>query len=422
MNDQKLDEARAMLQRGIDGRGADWDEHTDRLFRDTLQDAVGDKRSEQSVFRPMPGDGIGGFDRGDGGGIPREELRKFSLGRAIAAAATGDWRQAGFERELSDHVTKRGRKETRGGLNGFWWPISSDREQRDITIGTESADIMQTDFGEPIDLLINKMQVAAAGATVLTGLVGDRLYPKLTAAGTGGWVAESGAPSESTQTFGQVKLVPKTVIAYTDISRQTLLQSNFDMERFITRDLTRVLAIAFDLAALHGTGASNQPTGLIGISNIGDVAGGTNGAAPTWAHITSLEEEVSIDNGDFGKLAYITNPKVRRKLKTTLKNPSGTDGTFVWGGNDTPLNDYPTFVTNQVASNLVKGTSGAVCSAIFFGNWEEMLLGFWSDVDVLVDPYTGGTSGTVRVITYLTADIQVRHPESFAAIKDVLTT
>jgi hypothetical protein len=75
-----------------------------------------------------------------------------------------------------------------------------------------------------------------------------------------------------------------------------------------------------------------------------------------------------------------------------------------------------------VASNLVKGTSGAVCSAIFFGNWQELLIGMWSAIDILVDPYTGGTAGTVRVIAYLSADINARHPESFCEIVDALTT
>jgi HK97 family phage major capsid protein len=157
------------------------------------------------------------------------------------------------------------------------------------------------------------------------------------------------------------------------------------------------------------------------------VAGGTNGAAPTWAHIVALETEVAQDNAGVGALAYMTNTKVRGKLKTTEK-ASGT-GLFVWqdpanvapGMPGAPLNGYQAFVTNQVSSTLTKGTSSGVCSAIFFGNWAELFIGMWADLEILVDPYTSGTAGIVRLIALMNADLAVRHPESFACMKDALT-
>jgi hypothetical protein len=79
-------------------------------------------------------------------------------------------------------------------------------------------------------------------------------------------------------------------------------------------------------------------------------------------------------------------------------------------------------VSNQVSSALTKGTSSGVCSAIFFGNWSDLMIAFWSGVDILVDPYTAGLSGGVRVIAHQDCDVQVRHPQSFAAMLDALTT
>jgi HK97 family phage major capsid protein len=150
------------------------------------------------------------------------------------------------------------------------------------------------------------------------------------------------------------------------------------------------------------------------------VAGGTNGAAPTWDHIVKLETEVAVDNADIGALAYMTNPKVRGKLKATPRTATYGD-IMVWEGNDTPLNGYPAYVTNQVRSDLTKGTSSGVCSAIFFGNWNDLLIGMWGALDILVDPYSNSTSGTVRVVAFQDVDIAVRHPESFAAMLDALT-
>ena len=86
------------------------------------------------------------------------------------------------------------------------------------------------------------------------------------------------------------------------------------------------------------------------------------------------------------------------------------------------MNGYLAGCSNQVPSNLVKNASGAVCSAIVFGNWSDLVIGQWGALDILVDPYTGGTAGTVRVRVLQDVDTVVRHAESFAGILDALTS
>jgi hypothetical protein len=95
---------------------------------------------------------------------------------------------------------------------------------------------------------------------------------------------------------------------------------------------------------------------------------------------------------------------------------------MIWDKGAQPLNGYPAFVTNQVASNLVKGSSGAVCSAIFFGNWADLVYAFWAGLDVIVDPYTNSTSGDVLITSMQDVDVIVRRAESFAAMLDALTS
>ena len=215
-------------------------------------------------------------------------------------------------------------------------------------------------------------------------------------------------------------MTPKTVGAFTDMSRRLLMQSSIDVENFTRTDLATVLALAIDLASLHGSGSSNQPTGVAATSGIGSVAGGTNGLAPAWSHLVSLETEVSIDNADVNRLAYVTNAKVRGKLKQVEK--ASNTGLFLWADGAQPINGYPAYISNQVSSTLTKGSSSGVCSAIFFGNWADLIIGLWGGLDILVDPYTGSTAGTVRVVALQDVDIAVRHPESFAAMLDALTT
>ena len=356
-------------------------------------------------------------------GMSDQETRQYSLVRAMSAAASfalGDhraWERAGLEMEASRAVAEQLGREPQG----FFVPF--DIQRRDLNVGTASAggDLVETELLAEsfIDLLRNRMMVRQAGATVLSGLNGDIAIPRQTGGATAYWVAESGAPTESQQTVDQVALSPETVGAFTDYSRRLLIQSSIDVEQFVRGDLAAILALAIDLAALHGAGASNEPQGIENVSGIGSVAGGANGAAPTWGNIVDLETEVAIDNADVGRLAYITNARVRGKLKQTEK--AASTGLWVWMDRNPPLNGYNAHVTNQVRSNLTKGT-GTNLSAIFFGNWADLILAFWSGLDILVDPYTGSTSGTVRIVALQDVDIAVRHAESFAAMLDADTT
>jgi HK97 family phage major capsid protein len=360
-------------------------------------------------------------------GMGEKELKQYSIVRAINAmiefrkGKANAWETfAPFEAETSRAVADRLKKSPQG----FFVPEDVLNEKRDLNIGSVAAGgyFKATEQMSMIEMLRNRLLLGDAGATVITGLVGDVAFPKQTAGGTAYWVAEGSAPTESQQAIGQVAMSPKTVAGWTDYTRKLMLQASISVENFVRSDLVAILSRAVDLAGLHGSGSSNQPTGVAATSGIGSVAGGTNGAAPTNVHITQLEREVSIDNADVGSLKYLTNPKVRYKLKNTLFTATYGDR-FVWGeSREQPLNGYPALVSNQVSSTLTKGSASGVCSAIFFGNWAELLLGFWSGIDILVDPYSLSTTGSHRVVAFQDVDVAVRHAESFAAMLDALTT
>jgi hypothetical protein len=42
-----------------------------------------------------------------------------------------------------------------------------------------------------------------------------------------------------------------------------------------------------------------------------------------------------------------------------------------------------------------------------------MVMGMWSGLDLMVDPYAGATAGTVRVIAHQDLDVAVKQPASF---------
>lgn len=341
-------------------------------------------------------------------GMSEKETRSYSFLRALHALANPTDRKAqeaaGFEREVSEAaVSKLGR-----AAQGLIVPydVLVTPQQRDLTVGTSTAGghTVATNLlaGSFIDLLRKRMVMSALGATTLNGLVGNIAIPRQTSGATAYWVAESGAPTESAQAFDQVTMSPKTVGAFTDYSRKLLLQSSIDVENFVRVDLAKQIGLEIDRVSLYGTGSSNQPTGIKSTSGINTKDFGA--AAAAFAEIVAMETEVAADNADIGTLAYLVNARGRGALKTTEK--ASNTAQFIWGV-DNMVNGYRCEVSNQV-----EGTAGST-EDHFFGNWADLLIGFWSGLDLTVDPYTGSTSGTVRVVALQDVDVAVRHPESF---------
>lgn len=361
-------------------------------------------------------------------GLSDKEVRAFSFVKAIRALANPQDRRAQddarFEFEVSEAAAKKEGRTSRGLLV----PVDV-LYKRDLTTSTASGtakagntvatDLLAASF---IDVLRNKMVLNTLGAQFLTGLNGNVAIPRKTAASAAYWVAENTAPTESTNApaFDQVTMSPKTLGAYVDISRRLMLQSSLDIENLVRNDLASSIAVAMDGAAVAGSG-SNKPTGVLNTSGIGSVTLGTNGGAPTWAMVTSLVREVDIDNALNGAAAFLTNGQVKAKLASTGKQTSGVEGNFILGPDVNNLYGYPIVVSQQMPSNLTKG-SGSNLSAMIFGVWSELLIGQWSGIDILVDQYTGSNAGTVRVVAFHDCDFAVRHPESFAECNEIVTT
>ena len=346
-----------------------------------------------------------------------QERQEYSLMRAFRNAAAGR-EVGGFEREVSDEIAKRTGKEARG----FYVP--SDIFKRDLTVGTNTAGgfLKPTDHlgGEFIDALRPNLVTANLGARMMSGLSGDVAIPALNAKTAVGFVAENAAPAaEGAPTFRQVTMAPKTIAQYVDLSRKLMMQSDPSVEQVIRDDMLRQFAAKIDDVAIEG-GGSNEPTGITGTSGIGSVAMGTNGGAITYAKLVDLESEVAIDNALGGRLSFLTNPKVVGKMRQTPRQATGVEGNFILNDSNTLLG-YGVASSTLVPSDLTKGTSSGVCSAVIFGNFADLMIGMFGGLDVLVDPYSGSTTGATRISMFQDVDVAVRHAESFAAILDVTT-
>jgi HK97 family phage major capsid protein len=369
-----------------------------------------------------------------------QERAGYSLTAGIRAALTGDWssREAGLVRELSREVEKSGVSKT--AERSFFVPFSAlSKRATYVTSGpTTGGNLVATDLlaDDFIEALRNGSLMLSLGVRTMPGLVGNVAIPRRSGVASTYYLStQTTAITQSESTFDQVTMSPKNLAALSKYSRQTLLQGTPGIEELVRRDLTDGLNLAVDLGILNGSGSSGQPTGIMQTSGIGSVAMGTNGGAITLEKLVDLETEVMIDNGAVNRdaVAYVTNAKVMGALKKLRAGGSTTgDGPFLVnavgntlgrGPAGSEINGYPIGVTNQVPSNLTKGTSSGVCSAVLMGDFSQAMVGFWGNgLEITVgedsDDFSKALTSVRGIITY---DVAVRHAESFAAILDVTT-
>lgn len=302
---------------------------------------------------------------------------------------------------------------------GIYYP---SMERRVITTtlpaGGPGSNLIGTDHRGDlyIDLLRAGLVTNRLGARILTGLVGDMDIPKGKTGSVAAFIAENAALTPGDMEFTKVSFTPKHAGVLSEISRNALLQTSPDVEQLYRFDFAAALAQKVDEVAILGGGA-NEPDGILETANIGDIPLGTNGGHVTYDNIADLIGLVD-DSNVTNPAAFLSNTKVKTycsKLKDGEGIPLGLDKIF---------QNYPRIFSNVVPHNLEKGGSGEVCSPLIFGDFSDLIIGYWSELDILVNPYesTAYSKGNVQVRGMLTMDLAVRHAESFAAIKDILTT
>ena len=374
---------------------------------------------------------------------PKEQqqfARDYKITSGLSGLITGDWsnRSSGFAREISEQIAKDSQRQTNG--RSLFVPFSALAKR--ATYVTSSAntggnlvatDLRADDF---IEALRNSTVMVGLGVQTLSGLVGDVAIPRRSGVASTGYLSsETGALSQSESTFDQISMSPKTLGTLSKYSRNMLIQATPGIEELVRRDISDGINVGIDLGILNGTGSSGQPTGIMQTSGIGSVAMGTNGGAITVEALVDLETAIMEDNAGVNgdNIAYVTNAKVIGALKKLRAGgSSATDGAFLVntdltaigrGGTPLNVNGYPLAMTNQVPSNLTKGSTSGECSAVVMGDFSQAILGFFgSGIEITVgedsDDFAKNLTSVKGVVAF---DVAVRHAQSFAAILDVTT-
>ena len=345
-------------------------------------------------------------------GLTEQETKRFSLFRAIQATDRKDWTHAGFELECTREIAKKlGRNNVEP--NRFFVPMEVQERQmpmpgrRDLTVGTTTAGgfLVETKNQSFIEVLRNRTVATRMGARVLSGLDGNVTIPRQTGAATAVWMAnEASTLTESQQVFAQLALSPKTVGAYTEVSRQLMMQSSPAAEGIVTADLAAVCAIAYDQAVISGSGASGQPTGITNTAGIGAVTG------TSLAYAGILEFQTDVANANVMPVAggYVTTPAVAALLMARVKFSSTASPLWegnVWDGN---MAGFQAMTSLQMAS-----------ATMLFGDWSQVLIGEWGTLEIEVNPYANFQSAITGIRAIVSMDCGLRYAGAFSLASSI---
>ena len=342
--------------------------------------------------------------------MDRKEVKRYSFFNMIRGLAFGNLeKHAPFELDCSEQVARKLDRDPQGVF--VPWDILMDP-------GYARHDLMPMGYRAPpmdtgdnvhlvgtdhmgsqfIELLRTNTVVIQAGARMLTGLVGNLSIPKQADKATFYWVPEDGAATDSEVPTATVPMSPTTLAGAVPITRRLLLQSDPSAEAIVREDLVTGAGEAIDLAALEGSGAANQPRGIVNQTGVLTQAIADVGNVPTWAETVGFETQLGEANSLRGSVSWVMTPTQVGNTKTTTKD--GGSGRFIM--EDNAVNGYVVRTSTQITADRM-----------ILGNFRDLLIGMWGVMDVINDTATKAPEGGLVIRVFQDLDVAVRHAQSF---------
>jgi HK97 family phage major capsid protein len=357
-------------------------------------------------------------------GLSEREVKRYSFLRVAAYLADPNPRTAeaaAFELEVGRAAQAKHSRSASGVLVP-WEVLNANRASTPSqVVGTfgDGGALVGTDRldAQFIDLIRNRSAFLNTGLTMLSGLDGNVEIPKKLTSSQYYFVGENQDVTNSKLTFGLVNMIPRTIGVRVPISRRMMIQASPDIENLVRLDMAESVALGMDYTIGYGTGNNGQPLGIINNTGLGSVlfAGGASKKFPAsvggdgstdlkcgdWGEYVDLETAIAVNNLDVSSMRYVMNSVMRGALKQTLRaSAAGSDYVLTDAGQ---INGYPTVISNQMQQNDV-----------LFGNFADCVVGMWSGLDVVIDPYTQSASGQVILTVHQDFDVALRRPQSFA--------
>ena len=295
-------------------------------------------------------------------------------------------------------VTNVGIEEMRkSGVNyGGQIQIPVNELRADITVATEGTDVVATEIFDILEPLRAKNVLVNAGASFLTNLIGDVQVPVMSGANVF-WEGETATAKDGAGTFDSVKLQPKRLTAYIDISKQFLVQDSKSAEAKIRQDLINAINSKLESTILgSANGTTTQPKGLFYVAPEQQLK-----TIATFQDVCDLEAGVE-DANVINECVYVMSNKAKAKFRNMTKSAKTTQLVMEAG---------------QIDGTTVYNTSNVGATNVAYGDFSQLAIGQWGAIDLTVDPYTKAAEGKVRLVINAFFDAKVLRPGAIAVAK-----
>lgn len=322
----------------------------------------------------------------------RRMEKKFSLLKTVRSISKNQPLD-----ELTNAVVEQGRAEIRkAGLSAqgqLVIPTSEVRAIHSVTADGES--VVATDVFDILTPLRAKNVLAQAGATIYSNLTSDVKIPIMSKSNVT-FEAENGEAKDGAGAFNYLKLTPHRLTAYVDISKELLAQDSVDVENAIRTDLVNAINGKLEEAFLSDfTGSTVQPKGVFAVVK--------PDSAVTANFATLVANEAKVEDANIlNEPVYVLSNKAKAALRAMSKGAKSTELVYENG---------------EVDGTKAFNTSNVPASNYLFGDMSSLVIGTWSGLDLIVDPYTQAAKGAVRLVVNMYVDFGVARPETLVAGK-----
>ena len=269
--------------------------------------------------------------------------------------------------------------EIRSALNSADHKVTLPAETRTIT-QTVSGDgvhdeIVEEEFKGLLEPLYADSVISQLGVTIYNGLPAGDFKVSAMGKGSAAWADETGTASESKNTFSHVTLQPKRISAQLSYSKQFLAQDTIGAEAAIRRDIYNALVAQIQSTMLSADVAgSNKPAGIFN--------GVTAKNISSYAELCNVEATVD-DSNVKGERKYLMSNKAKAILRCMPKSSLTTE--LVLDGND--IDGTPVIANSDVPTTQYA-----------YGDFSNIVMGTWGNVDLIIDPYTLAAENSVRIV------------------------
>jgi len=357
---------------------------------------------------------------------------KFDFGKALREAAQGG--VTGLEKEVMQEARKEASALGLGLRGDFSIPQSMLVEARNVygvDSGAGAVDDAVTTVATEVTALVGALRsnslLAATGATQLNGFVGDIKMPSLPT-DAAEEPAEGASVTGNTGAMGAQTLSPQRIAQQMIVTKEAINQTNGNMAAVIAADFGRSIANVQDKIALNSISGVGGAAALAGTTGqiVLATETGTNDLAATdaedirdlWAAITA--------NGAENNTAFVFHPTTYAHLLgqanvgsvSALIENGQIFGYNVLNSGSVPVQDLSAVNGDTLIEGAAASAADGLTSVYFgyYGDWTDLFYANWGGLDVTVDPFSGISAGTVKIVVDTFFDAKVRRSGSLGAM------